>query len=108
MIQDVFLDHSTYNEPPNRFEAGTPAIAEAIGLAAACDYLSAVGMDVVEDYEKQLADYLYDQVTSLQRLQRVHVRPAVLIVLSSCFTVQHATSMLNRVLLGYDSWEVFT
>lgn len=65
MIQDVFLDHSTYNEPPNRFEAGTPAIAEAIGLAAACDYLSAVGMDVVERYESELAGYLYEQLSQV-------------------------------------------
>jgi cysteine desulfurase/selenocysteine lyase len=47
MIQDVFLDHSTYAAPPMRFEAGTPAIAEAIGLGAACDYLSSIGMDTV-------------------------------------------------------------
>eukprot|EP00775_Hariotina_reticulata_P013041 gene13041-13168_t len=45
MIQDVFLDSSTYAAPPARFEAGTPSIAEAIGLGAACDYLNAIGMD---------------------------------------------------------------
>ncbi len=44
MIQDVFLDHSTYAPPPARFEAGTPAIGEAIGLGAACDYLTGLGM----------------------------------------------------------------
>ena len=62
MIQDVFLDHSTYAEPPGRFEAGTPAIAEAIGLGAACDYLSAIGMDVVAAHEQELGTYLYEQV----------------------------------------------
>lgn len=62
MIQDVFLDHSTYNQPPNRFEAGTPAIAEAIGLGAACDYLSAIGMDVVQRHESELGAYLYEKV----------------------------------------------
>ncbi len=49
MIQDVFLDHSTYAAPPMRFEAGTPAIAEAIGFGAACDVLSSLGMDKVRD-----------------------------------------------------------
>jgi cysteine desulfurase/selenocysteine lyase len=44
MIQDVFLDHSTYAPPPARFEAGTPAIGEAIGLGAACDYLASLDM----------------------------------------------------------------
>lgn len=47
MIQDVFLDHSTYAPPPARFEAGTPAVAEAIGFGAAVDYLSEIGMDKV-------------------------------------------------------------
>lgn len=45
MIADVFLDHSTFAEPPSRFEAGTPAIGEAIALGAACDYLTGLGMD---------------------------------------------------------------
>ncbi|RVW28201.1 Cysteine desulfurase 1, chloroplastic [Vitis vinifera] len=51
MISDVFLDHSTFAEPPSRFEAGTPAIGEAIGLGAAIDYLSAIGMQKIHDYE---------------------------------------------------------
>ena len=62
MIQDVFLDHSTYAEPPSRFEAGTPAIAEAIGLGAAVDYLSDIGMENVHAYEEELGGYLYQQV----------------------------------------------
>lgn len=64
MIQDVFLDHSTYAEPPSRFEAGTPAIAEAIGLGAAVDYLSDIGMENVHAYEQELGGYLYQQVLS--------------------------------------------
>ena len=64
MIQDVFLDHSTYAEPPSRFEAGTPAIAEAIGLGVACDYLSEIGMQKLHAYEDELGGYLYDQVRS--------------------------------------------
>jgi cysteine desulfurase / selenocysteine lyase len=51
-----------YAEPPLRFEAGTPAIAEAIGLGAACDYLSGIGMARVQDAEHQLGGYLYEQV----------------------------------------------
>ena len=73
MIQDVFLDHSTYAEPPSRFEAGTPAIAEAIGLGAACDYLNDVGMDKLHAYEEELGGYLYDQVRSVARLVYVEV-----------------------------------
>lgn len=51
-----------YAEPPLRFEAGTPAIAEAIGLGAACDYLSGIGMARVQRSEEQLGGYLYQQV----------------------------------------------
>lgn len=62
MIADVFLDHSTYAEPPSRFEAGTPAIGEAVGLGAAIDYLSGIGMQKIHDYEVQLANYLYESL----------------------------------------------
>ncbi len=62
MIQDVFLDRATYAEPPARFEAGTPAIAEAIGLGAACDYLAAIGMERIHEHETRLGTYLYEQV----------------------------------------------
>lgn len=54
MIEVVYMDHSTYAEPPARFEAGTPMISQAIGLAAACDYLSALGMQNVAEHEQQL------------------------------------------------------
>lgn len=62
MIQDVFLEYSTYAEPPSRFEAGTPSIGEAIGLGAACDYLRSVGMEEIHSYEKRLGKYLYGKV----------------------------------------------
>ncbi|XP_031499078.1 cysteine desulfurase 1, chloroplastic [Nymphaea colorata] len=70
MIADVFLDHSTYAEPPSRFEAGTPAIAEAIGLGAAIDYLSSIGMQRIHNYELELANYLYH---SLQSVPNIHI-----------------------------------
>lgn len=62
MIQDVYLDRSTFAPPPARFEAGTPAIAEAIGLGKACDYLSNIGMDKIYEYEKEIGGYLYEKV----------------------------------------------
>jgi cysteine desulfurase/selenocysteine lyase len=69
MISDVFLDHSTYAEPPSRFEAGTPAIGEAIGLAAAIDYISGIGMQKIRDYEEELGDYLYSSLSSIPRVK---------------------------------------
>lgn len=68
MIADVFLDHSTYAELPHKFEAGTPAISEAIALGAAVDYLNAIGMDKIADYEHELTAYLYQQINQIPHL----------------------------------------
>jgi cysteine desulfurase/selenocysteine lyase len=57
MIRDVRLDGFTPNDVPWKFEAGTPAIAEAIGWGAAIEYLEALGMDAVRAHEKQLTGY---------------------------------------------------
>lgn len=65
MIREVHLDHSLWNELPYKFEAGTPAIAEAIGLGAAVDYLNALGMANVREHERELTAY------ALEKLQTV-------------------------------------
>jgi cysteine desulfurase/selenocysteine lyase len=63
MIRDVRLDGFTTNDIPWKFEAGTPPIVEAIGLAAAIDYLDAVGMDAVRQHEVALTGYALDSLT---------------------------------------------
>lgn len=68
MIADVFLDHSTYADVPHKFEAGTPAIAEAIGLGAAVDYLTNIGMDKIHAYEAELTAYLFEQLNKIPEL----------------------------------------
>ena len=65
MIQDVYMDRSTYAPPPARFEAGTPAIGEAIALGRACDYLTEVGMDRVHSFEKEIGGILYDKLSAV-------------------------------------------
>ena len=65
MIEQVFMDHSTFAAPPQRFEAGTPNIAQAVGLGAACDYLSAVGMDAIHSHEQRLTGLALDGLGSL-------------------------------------------
>jgi cysteine desulfurase / selenocysteine lyase len=77
MIQDVFLDHSTYAELPHKFEAGTPAIAEAIALGAAIDYLSAIGMDTIHAYEEELTAYLFQQLEQIPHLRLYGPKPQV-------------------------------
>ena len=69
MIADVFLDHSTYAELPAKFEAGTPAIAEAIALGAAIDYLSEIGMNKIYAYESELTGYLFKQLQKVPGLK---------------------------------------
>lgn len=65
MIDKVELHASTYALPPSRFEPGTPAIAEAVGLAAACKYLKSIGMDRIAAHETELGKYLYEQLESV-------------------------------------------
>jgi cysteine desulfurase / selenocysteine lyase len=57
MIRKVTLDHTTWNELPAKFEAGTGPIAEAVGLGAAIDYVGEVGLEALERYERELLDY---------------------------------------------------
>lgn len=66
MIDTVTLEGSTYAPAPGRFEAGTPAIAQAIGMGAAIDYLNKIGMDDIEAYEHELADYLYKRLSECE------------------------------------------
>lgn len=65
MIEVVEMASSTYARAPERFEAGTPVISQAVGLAAACDYLTAVGMDSIAAHEAALTDRL---LAGLRRL----------------------------------------
>ncbi|MGV0028645.1 SufS family cysteine desulfurase [Phormidesmis priestleyi ANT.L61.2] len=69
MIADVFLDHATYADLPHKFEAGTPAIAEAIGLGAAVDYLSAIGMNRIHAYEEELNAYLFQRLREIPEIR---------------------------------------
>ena len=75
MIADVFLDHSTYADLPHKFEAGTPAIAEAIALGAAVDYLSSLGMDKIHAYEEELTAYLFEQLQQIPELRLYGPKP---------------------------------
>jgi cysteine desulfurase/selenocysteine lyase len=62
MIETVFMEHSTYAEPPKRFEAGTPMVAQAVGLAAATEYLDSLGMARVAAHEHALTSYALDRL----------------------------------------------
>jgi len=69
MIQDVFLDRCTWADLPHKFEAGTPAIGEAIGMGAALDYLSALGMDRIHAWEQHLTRQLFTRLQAIEGLR---------------------------------------
>ena len=71
MIEAVWMDHSTYAPAPHKFEAGTPPIVEAIGLAAAADYLTAVGMEAVEAHERALTAYALEAIREVKGLRLI-------------------------------------
>ena len=69
MILDVTLDDVTYNDPPHRFEAGTPPIIQAIGLGAALDYMDNIGRDNIADHEADLRDYARQRLREINALE---------------------------------------
>jgi cysteine desulfurase / selenocysteine lyase len=69
MIADVYLDHATYADLPHKFEAGTPAIGEAIALGAAIDYLTRIGMDNIHAYEEELTAHLFRRLAEIPELK---------------------------------------
>lgn len=69
MIDFVGLQDSTWTELPTKFEAGTPLIAEAVGLAEAINYLSNIGMDNVLAYEHELTAYAYEKMSEIEGLE---------------------------------------
>jgi cysteine desulfurase/selenocysteine lyase len=68
MIKTVRLEGTTYHDLPWKFEAGTQAIAEVIGLGAAVDYLSGLGMDAVRAHELEITEYAYEALTEVDGL----------------------------------------
>jgi cysteine desulfurase/selenocysteine lyase len=69
MISKVTFEKTTYNQLPHKFEAGTPNIADTIGLGKALDYVSAIGIDKIATYEKELLDYATASLSQVEGLK---------------------------------------
>ena len=82
MIKDVSFQKTTYQSSPQKFEAGTPAIAEVIGLGVAIDYLSQVGMPAIAAYEHELLLYATDALSSVRGLRPIGTAASKASVLS--------------------------
>lgn len=68
MIDFVYESHSTWTELPWKFEAGTPNIAGAIGLGAAIDYINSIGIENIQQHERELVEYLLPKLKEIPRL----------------------------------------
>ena len=69
MIRKVTLDGSTWNDLPYKFEAGTPAIAQAVGLGAAVDYLASVGLENILAHEHNVVEYAHERLSEVPGLR---------------------------------------
>jgi cysteine desulfurase/selenocysteine lyase len=65
MIASVSLERTSFAAPPTKFEAGTPAFVEAVGFAAAIDYVESVGIEAVEAHERELTTYAWEQLSAV-------------------------------------------
>jgi cysteine desulfurase / selenocysteine lyase len=77
MISEVYLDRFTCGELPHKFEAGTPAIGEAIALGTAIDYLNNIGMDNIHAYEAELTAHLFQELSTIPNLKIYGTKPSI-------------------------------
>jgi cysteine desulfurase / selenocysteine lyase len=99
MIQDVTFEKTTYQPPPGRFEAGTGNIADAVGLGAAIDYLSRVGMVNVSRYEHDLLVYATEKLLRIPGLRLIGTareKAGVLSFVLDGFRTEDVGAALNR------------
>ncbi|GGD68712.1 cysteine desulfurase [Emticicia aquatilis] len=99
MIQDVTFEHIKYHNAPNRFEAGTGNIADAVGLGAAIDYVTRIGMDVIGQYEHYLLEYathLLKQVPGLRLIGTAANKARVLSFTLQGYTNDQVGQALNQ------------
>jgi cysteine desulfurase/selenocysteine lyase len=93
MIRDVTFEHTTYHNAPGRFEAGTGNIADAVGLGAAIDYVMAIGMPLISQYEHYLLEYASHLLTGVSGLRIIGTAP-------------DKAGVLSFILDGYKTEEV--
>ncbi len=93
MIEHVRFEKTTYKQPPFRFEAGTPAITEVIGLGAAVDYCVDIGMDNIAKYEAELSAYAHQRITEVQGITLHGTAPDKIGILSFTMDCAHPSDI---------------
>lgn len=93
MIKTVTFEKSTWADLPAKFEAGTPAIAQAIGLGAAIDYVSAIGLDAIAAHERDLLTYTTQKLAAIDELELIGTAPNKVSVISMTMNCAHPHDM---------------
>jgi len=93
MIKDVTFEKTTYNDLPFKFEAGTPNIEAGICLAAAIDYIEAIGLDRIKAYEDELLEYATQRLTEIEGLKMIG-------------TAKSKSSVLSFVIEGVHPYDI--
>ena len=75
MIDEVYKEKSTWADLPHKFEAGTPAIGEAIAMGSALNYLQTIGLNEINNYEKELTKYLFEKLEQIHDLKIIGPNP---------------------------------
>jgi cysteine desulfurase/selenocysteine lyase len=99
MIKDVTFEHTQYHAAPARFEAGTGNIADAVGLGAAIDYVTSIGMEAIDAYEHQLlvyATHLLKEIPGLRLIGTAAEKASVLSFVLDGFRTEEIGAALNR------------
>lgn len=99
MIKDVTFEHTTFHNAPGRFEAGTGNIADAVGLGAAIDYVTKIGMDLISEYERYLLEYatrLLKQVPGIRLIGTAPDKASVLSFVLQGYKTEVVGSALNE------------
>ncbi len=89
MIDRVSISSSTYADAPEKFEAGTPPIAEAMGLSAAIDYVQDIGMDQIRDHEQDLLAYAHQRLSAVDGVRLIGTAPGKSGVISFVMDCAH-------------------
>lgn len=99
MIDRVTFEKTTWNVPPFRFEAGTPPIAAAIGLGAAVEYINSIGMEHLEQREKELMEYALRKIRQVEGIRLVgeaEERSAVISFVMDGIHAQDVGTLLDK------------
>ncbi len=97
MIEEVTRDVVTYNQPPHRFEAGTPPIVQAIGLAAALDYVEEIGRARIRAHEQALTKYAHERLARINSLKILGDAPGKGPILSFTMHGAHAHDIATLI-----------